>query len=849
MKTLKWPVKDFIMPEAISSIRDAISRTGGNEVFFVGRLNDDYQVADVDVYAMGNKNAVPAIIKEAKYGDVIIHNHPDGILEPSDADLEIASYMGSLGVGCYIVDNNAEYLYPVVKVQKKRTYEGLNFEEISAHFLSGGSFATHLPQYEFRKPQVEMLKSVVNAFNENKISVIEAGTGTGKSLAYLVPAVFWSIKNQERVVVSTHTINLQEQLIEKDIPILKKCCGLNFKSVLVKGRNNYICLRKVYNLRTEGGMLIEDKDRKQLNDLLEWAVKTRDGSKADLNFVPQDDAWEAIQSEADQCTRLKCRFYDDCFFYIARRNAASADVLVVNHYLLMADLVVRKEMKGSEAVAILPPFRKIIIDEAHRLEAVATANMGYSISKLRIIKLLGRLINLKDSKKGLLPYLKNKLKDVSSPHDKSVATKITDIINKEILDARQRLYDTVQEFFDDISNTAGNYAISEGLQKNKDEEIKLRVTSSFMSTDLWQNVIEIHLKALSVAILKFVSLLKSLVDEIGELSKNSQDMLSSILIDIMSCKLRLKLASNDLASFVTTDEGSCKWMEVKRYRENPVVRFCAAPLSVSEDLKTCLYDNYNTIILTSATLAINKNFKFLKDDIGLHQLPDGRLTELILDSPFDFKKQVIIGIPTDISEPNELGYVSALEENILKTVEISEGRALILFTSYNLLDNLYKKLEPQIAKLGYTCLKQGMDNRHNLLETFKKDKTSVLFATDSFWEGIDVKGDALECVILTRLPFKVPTEPIIEARTEAIERAGGDAFYNYSVPMAVIKFKQGFGRLIRSRDDRGVVIIFDSRVATKRYGQIFLQSLPDARCIKNKKEVVFQEISQFLAKM
>jgi len=813
----------------------------------VGRLNDDHLVSDVDVYAMGNKYAVPAIIKEAKYGDVIIHNHPDGVLDPSDADIEIASYIGSQGVGCYIVDNNVEYLYPVVKVPKKRTYEGLDFEELSAHFLPGGSFAKYLHPYEYRKPQVEMLKSVVNAFNENKIAIIEAGTGTGKSLAYLVPAVCWSIKNQERVVVSTHTINLQEQLIEKDIPILKKCCGMNFKSVLVKGRNNYICLRKVYNLRTEGGTLIEDKDRQQLNDLLEWAVKTRDGSKADLNFVPQDDVWEAIQSEADQCTRLKCRFYDDCFFYIARRNAASADVLVVNHYLLMADLALRKEMKGYDTVAILPPFKKIIIDEAHRLEAVATANLGYTISKLRIIKLLGRLINLKDNRKGLLQYLKNKLRDVSSTHDKSIAAKITDITNTEILDARQHLYETVQMTFDDISNTVSNYVVSEGLQKDKDEEIKLRITTRFISADLWQEVIERRLKALSVDILKFASLLKLLEDEIGGLSKTSQDTLSSVLIDISSCKMRLRLAANDLVFFITTDERSCKWMEVKRYRENPAVRFCAAPLSVSEDLKACLYDNYNTIILTSATLAINKNFKFLKEDIGLHQIPNGRLSELILDSPFDFRKQVIIGIPTDISEPNESGYTSALEENILKTVEITEGRALILFTSYSLLDNLYKKLEPRITRLGYTCLKQGMDNRHSLLETFKKDKTSVLFATDSFWEGIDVKGDALECVILTRLPFKVPTEPIIEARAEAIERAGGDAFYNYSVPMAVIKFKQGFGRLIRSRDDRGVVIIFDSRVATKRYGKIFLQSLPDARCIKDKKEVVFREMVKFLA--
>ncbi|MCF6156453.1 MAG: helicase [Candidatus Brocadia sp.] len=850
MKTTKWLAREFITPDAISSIRDAIEKTGGNEVFLVGRLNDEHLVTDVDVYAMGNRGAVPAIIKEAKYGDVIIHNHPDGILAPSDADIEIASYMGSLGVGCYIVDNSAEYLYPVVKVRKERVCEQLNFKELSAQFQPGGNFAQHLSQYEYRKPQVEMLKSVVDAFNADKIAVIEAGTGTGKSLAYLVPAVFWSIKNQERVVVSTHTINLQEQLIEKDIPVLKKCCGLNFKSVLVKGRNNYLCLRKVYTLRSEGGTLVEDKDRQQLNDLLEWTTKTRDGSKADLNFVPQDDVWEAIQSEADQCTRLKCRFYDECFFYIARRKAASADVLVVNHYLLMADLIVRKETKGYDTVAILPPFKKIIIDEAHHLEDVATANLSCTISRLRIIKLLGRLINIKDSRKGLLQYLKSKLKEMSSIHDKSIAAEINDRINTEILEARQHLYDTVQEIFENISRAISVYTRNKNFHREdpKENETKLRITESLISTALWQDVIEAGLKTLSVGILKFVSLLRALLDEFGELSRKSQDILSSVLIDIVSCKTRLKLVASDLASFITGDEKICKWMEIKKYGGGPVIRFCAAPLSISHDLKACLYDNYTSILLTSATLAISRTFKFFKDSIGLHQIPEDRLSELILDSPFDYKRQSMIGIPTDISEPDKPSYVSTLEENILKTVEISEGRALILFTSYSLLDNLYRRLEPQVTHLGYTCLKQGMDNRHNLLETFKKDKTSVLFATDSFWEGIDVKGDALECVILTRLPFKVPTQPIIEARAEAIERAGGDAFYNYSLPMAVIKFKQGFGRLIRSCEDKGVVVIFDRRVVTKKYGHIFLQSLPDVRYIKDKGDVVFKEMRLFLGK-
>lgn len=847
MKTSNWFTKDFIVSEAISAIRDAIGRADGNEVLLIGKLNEEMLVADIDICAMGNKHAAPAITKAARHGEVIIHNHPDGVLSPSDADLEIASHMGSLGIGFYIVDNTVEHLYPVVHVKKEEACEELLFEELSNQFLPNGSFAKNVSHYEYRKPQTEMLKSIVDAFNKDKIAIIEAGTGTGKSLAYLVPAVSWSMKNRERVVVSTNTINLQEQLIHKDIPTLKKCCGIDFKCVLVKGRNNYVCLRKAHNLLMEGTALISDGDRQQINALLEWAVKTKDGSKADLNFMPREDAWESIQSEADQCTRLKCRFYDTCFFYIARRNASNADVLIVNHYLLMADLALRQEAKGHDAVAILPPFKKVILDEAHHLDEVATANLSAVISKVRITKLLGRLINLKDPKKGLLQYLKNKLREISPDHDKSIALQITDKINNEIINARQHLYTTILETFEEISHSISDYISEKGLQKNKEEETKLRITMHFTATDVWNTVFEIKLKDLCREIHKFTSLLQALLDEIEGLSKKSKDILSSVLIDILSCKSRLKIAANDISSFVAVDEKSCTWIEMRRYKENPVIRLCTAPLSISDNLKTCLYDNYSTIVLTSATLAISKSLQFFKKSTGLNKVQEDRLSELVLGSPFDYKKQALIGIPTSISEPNEYGYAAALEEHIFRTVEISEGRALVLFTSYSLLDNLFKKLEPRITHLGYTCLRQGMDNRHNLLETFKRDKTSVLFATDSFWEGIDVKGDALECVILTRLPFKVPTEPIIEARAEAIEKAGGDAFYDYSLPMAVIKFKQGFGRLIRSRDDRGIVIIFDSRVATKRYGKVFLDSLPDITCIKDRSEIVFREMRQFLS--
>ncbi|MCF6150009.1 MAG: DEAD/DEAH box helicase family protein [Candidatus Kuenenia sp.] len=843
MNITKWFARNFITQDIISSIKDAIHNAGGNEVFFIGRPDKNHMIADVEVYAMGNKRAVPAVLEEVKFGEVVIHNHPNGNLEPSDADVELASVMGSIGVGFYIINNEAEYVYPVVKIAKEHTYEKLDCSVLSQFFQTGGILSDSIPGYEYRESQVEMLTSVSNAFNNDKIATIEAGTGTGKSLAYLLPAIFWSIKNKERIVVSTNTINLQEQLIYKDIPMLRIENVPGFKSVLVKGRNNYVCLRKAQNLKIEGNSFVGEKEKNQLANILSWVEQTKDGSKSDLGFIPDDDIWEMIQSEVDQCMRLKCNFYDQCFFYTARRNAASADILVINHYLLMADLILRREVKGFDSTAILPPFKRIIIDEAHNLESVATTNLGLSFSRMRILKPLGKLVNQKDNKKGLLNFLKNKLKDISSLYNKDIIAEIHEKIYPPLFDARLEIFEKVNNTFFDISESVYNYVSNKNIETG--DELKLRVTDNLLSAPLWNDIIEKKLKTLCTDIHNFVILLNKLIDTLERFNKESQDALSSLLIDIISCKKRLKVAANDMYTFILSEVNLCRWIELKKYNGNFSIKFCTAPISISKDLKECLYGNYQTIILTSATLTTGNTFTFYKKNTGLDLLPKKRLTELILKSPFDYKKQSVICIPTDISDPDGIHYKTDLVENLRKLITITDGRSLVLFTSYRLLNDIYNILEPYFTNQHYTCLKQGTDNRHSLLETFKNDKTSILFATDSFWEGIDVKGDALECVIITRLPFKVPNEPIIEARTEAIEMAGGNSFYDYSLPTAVLKLKQGFGRLIRSKEDRGVVFIFDKRIATKRYGNFFLQSLPEAKCIKGSKDIIFHELEAF----
>ncbi|PLX83495.1 MAG: helicase [Desulfuromonas sp.] len=832
-------------PDARQLMRAAITDAGGNEVFFVGRTDADLRVVEVEVLARGSQEAVPAIMQACSHGEVVIHNHPSGHLQPSGADIEIASRLGALGVGFYIVDNGAERVYRVVEAFAPRTEQRVEPERIDAILGPGGEVAKSLPGYEDRPEQLRMAFAVGEAFNGGKLGVVEAGTGTGKSLAYLVPAILWALGNEERVVVSTNTINLQEQLVRKDIPFLQRVSGLQFRAVLVKGRGNYLCLRRLESARLEPG-LFDDEHAGELAAVGEWAAKTADGSKEELTFLPRQQVWEEVRCEFDQCARVRCQHYGACFFHRARRRAAQADLLVVNHALLLSDLALRDQTDNYSAAAVLPPFERIILDEAHHLEDVATNYFSAQITRFSFARVLNRLRHPRKADMGLLPRFLSSLARELPDSEDELYRDLHGRVENLLVDRQARFDRAVR----DLEQIGTDLAASLGRRLSDREEIRHRIVPAFAAGETWGEIEE-RVRKLSKETGLLAKAVRELLRACDKIPEAVHDKLSSNLVDIRGIAARLEGIASDLGGFVACAEGTCSWIEVKRGRigrgSGVVPRLCSAWLEVAGHLKRAIYDRFKTVVMTSATLAVGTSFDFFRHRVGLDRTEPGRVGELLLASPFDFAHQALVAVPTDIPEPGRAGFPEAVRDLVERAVLAADGRSFVLFTAYSLLQRVHAELSPVLAARGYHCLRQGEENRHRLLQKFAQDPTSVLFGTDSFWEGVDVPGRALEQVIIARLPFKVPTEPVLEARAEAIERAGGDPFMEYTVPQAVLKFKQGFGRLIRHREDRGVVLILDARVVKKGYGRIFLRSLPDAETVAAPTEEVFARIEAFFA--
>lgn len=716
--------------------------------------------------------------------------------------------------------------------KKKPQLDALKVLQLTS---SSGILTRTLKGFEPRAPQHSMMNDVIAAYNDNGITLIEAGTGTGKSLAYLLPAILWALEHKQRTLISTHTIALQEQLIQKDIPQIINALNVDIKAVLVKGMGNYLCLRKLKETGEEQ-LLMPSDEREEFSRVEAWAESTQEGSRTSLPMMPSVNMWDRIGAESDNCTHVKCPHYQRCFFFKARNQAEEAQILVANHHLLFADLAVRAETENYKGQAILPAYSRIIIDEAHHIEDIATDFFGAHISKLGILRLLGRIASEKQNKaQGKLSSLKEKLSFFYPDPSASTVRDIFLRINLELVGIRNEVQQCTAETFQILSDFLERQCATSGANEETAlGESKMRLFPHLHQDPIWQNHISPSATRLISSLERYARGLAGLELELQSLNHETfQEQSKGIRQDIASFGRRLEEQAALIEKLIITvpQREKVRWIELTRSRLMTNVSVRDADLDVSKAMADFLFSKFATIILCSATLTTNRQFNFIRKRLGISidRLPGKKITENILDSPFNYAKQALLAIPIDLPSPHDVDFIHKAAQQIWQAVEISRGGAFVLFTSYTMMQACYEIIAPRLKEHRYTLFKQGEAERQSLLSQFKTTSRAVLFGTDSFWEGIDVAGEALRCVVIVKLPFRVPTEPIIQARTEAILEQGRDPFAEYTLPAAIVKFKQGFGRLIRHMKDRGCIVCLDTRLITKRYGQEFINSLPDCQ--------------------
>ena len=817
---IRYPGRDprvsrilFLTPETARRMREAIAHARGNEVCFLCEVGDAGDVRDPRVVARGNAWAVPAAAADAEPGMLLVHNHPSGNLDPSEEDLAIAAALHARGVGLAITDNEARDLYVVVEPSPPRELVRLDRTAVEADLAPGGALSRWHAGYEDRPTQRAMAAVIVETYNEGGITLAEAGTGTGKSVAYLLPAIRWAVLNRERTVVSTNTINLQEQLVTKDLPLLRRALGVPFRFALVKGRRNYVSIRRAHLAAAAAGSLFQDPERAELDAILDWLKHTRDGSLQDLPFTPSPEVWDEVASESDVCLRAKCPHFDACFYQRARRDAATADVLVVNHHLLFSDLAVRRAQDNYTAPAVLPPYRRVVLDEAHNLEEAATAHLGVSISRRGMERMLTRL-----DRRG---------RGVLQAVEAALLAGGSDLLQQDALDRiAQQVRPGVEQA---LRRAAELFAQLEARVARVDDGV-LRLDEG--ATDDGQT--EEALESLLLLLTELAAGLDALRERI-ELDSRWRAALEEQLLEIEAAADRIRATAEALRVALVPGRDPVplvRWLERRGGGggKEPNVLVHAAPVDLSDTLREALFDRVDSAILTSATLATRDGFDFLRSRLGLNG-GGVRVREALFESPFDYEAQARIVIPLDVPDPrgdDHLPFDLATAEIVEDLVGLSDGGVFVLFTSYRSLRTVAAELRRRGVDGRWPLFVQGEAPRSRLVQSFAASGRGVLLGVASFWEGVDVPGEPLRGLVLAKLPFKVPSEPLTAARIEAIERSGGNAFHDYMLPQAALRLKQGFGRLIRSRADRGVVVLLDRRVVTRSYGRYFLESLPPA---------------------
>ena len=612
-----------------------------------------------------------------------------------------------------------------------------------------------------------MAQAVEQALNEKRHLIIEAGTGTGKTLAYLVPI----IRSGKRVVISTGTKNLQEQLFYKDIPFLEQALFPNGENKLsvcyMKGRNNYLCRKKLYDL-TDQPVLSGLDEIEHYRAIAAWEKTTQTGDRAELASLPEASAlWHKLDARSDTCLGQKCSSWDKCFITEMHRRSMESDIIIVNHHLFFADLAIKQQSEYAPDAGILPEVGAVIFDEAHELEDVAGSYFGVGVSNARVEELC---------------------------RDVEISLQRNHALSASLAGAIKSLRDRSMFFFAVLPQGDGRFAFEnrrEFLEENGDEFLGLQQSLTRLNSELER--------------------LPSKPEEIFNFARRSQEL---------QVQLSFLMESED--------RNTVFWIERRGFRggnanarEKSRVFLQATPIDVAPILKSCLFDKLECTVLTSATLAVGGAFEYVRRRVGVEQA-----REVVLPSHFDYESQALFYVPPDLPDPRTPQFAAKASERIRRLLEISRGRAFVLFTSYAQMNEVYQRL---LGELEYPMLLQGDAPKMALLEEFRLTPNAVLFATSSFWQGVDVQGEQLSCVIIDRLPFAVPSDPVVAARVKSIDAEGGNAFFQYQVPSAVITLKQGFGRLIRSLHDRGLLVLLDNRILKKQYGRVFVESLPNYR--------------------
>jgi ATP-dependent DNA helicase DinG len=657
---------------------------------------------------------------------------------------------------------------------------GLGGKDASLHqfFAPGGVLSRTHPAYEFRRGQLQMAQAVEQALEEKRHLIVEAGTGTGKTLAYLMPV----IRSGKRVIISTGTKNLQEQLFYKDVPFLEQALyggstsGGRLSVCYMKGRNNYLCRKKLYDL-TDQPVLSGLEEIEQYRAIAAWEKTTGTGDRAELAELPEASLlWHKLDARADACIGQKCSEFERCFITEMRRKAMESDIIIVNHHLFFADLAIKLQADGAPDAGVLPEAAAVIFDEAHELEDVAGNYFGISVSNLRVEDLA---------------------RDVESSlqHNRMMSASLSGALGS--------LRERSQFFFSLLPPGEGRFAFEtrrEFLEENGDEFLGLSQALTRLSGELE------GLPQKPEEVFQFVRRAQEIQMQLGY-AMESEDRNTVFWIERRAGRFgRGPNKSGPNQSAETSARG----------RQNVFLQ--ATPIDVGPILRECLWSKLECAVLTSATLAVGGGFEYIRQRLGLEHA-----RESVLPSHFDYESQALFYVPPDLPDPRTPQFTAKAAERIRRLLEITRGRAFVLFTSYAQMNDVYQRL---LGEVAFPLLRQGDAPKNALLEEFRLTPNAVLFATSSFWQGVDVQGEQLSCVIIDRLPFAVPSDPVVAARVKAIDADGGNAFFQYQVPAAVITLKQGFGRLIRSLHDRGLLVLLDNRILKKQYGRVFVESLP-----------------------